>query len=113
MQHVFDITLDYRGNLFGFPHPSHLVYSGTQLFLSSKMQLPSEQRVSSGVHPRDELAWCAAHADIKVLDAKGALPSSYCLRHVQTPRRLKDTSDLWHRQQRKSKEEKNGNVNNH
>nr|DAU21915.1 MAG TPA: hypothetical protein [Microviridae sp.] len=32
-------------------------------------------------------------ADIKVLDAKGALPSSYCLRRVQTPRRLEDTTD--------------------
>nr|DAF82911.1 MAG TPA: hypothetical protein [Microviridae sp.] len=69
------------------------MYSGTQLFLSSKVQLPSGQGVSREVHPRDKLVWCAAHADIKVLDAKGALPSSYCLRHVQTPRRLKDTTD--------------------
>jgi hypothetical protein len=92
MQHVFDITLDYRETSL-VSTPSSLVYSGTQLFLSSKIQLPSEQGVSRGVHPRDKLAWCAAHADIKVLDAKGALPSSYCLRRVQTPRRLEDTTD--------------------
>ncbi|UYL88422.1 hypothetical protein [Microvirus sp.] len=44
---------------------------------------------SDGSAPARQARVVCGSADIKVLDAKGALPSSYCLRHVQTPRRLK------------------------